>query len=150
GGQLPLLFADQRRRKSQPRRPPLVCFGPGRHPDPAVRITGMIERLDEFENPSGLPWDRGPGHLAANQALCDGGEAAVEPLLKCLESDGRVTRAVAGRDSFRRGSGTVTSVAEVAKQVLARHLAGLDFRFPTGDVLFTFDATARKELAVRV
>jgi hypothetical protein len=86
---VPDVLADQERRAREKKREPVVCLGPGRMADPKKRIAALIARLDEVTNAV----DRGEDD-AVIRALIREGEPAVEPLLKCLEKDNRLTRQI--------------------------------------------------------
>lgn len=93
---LDVLLADQERRARQTRVPAIV-IGPGREVDPRRRIAALIERLDEVlvqSTPAGWPISLHDEYVL--QALIREGDAAVEPLLDCVEKDDRLTRSLEG------------------------------------------------------
>jgi hypothetical protein len=124
--QLPALTADLKRRAATFPRKPIVCFGPGRHPDRAVRISALIDRLDDV---SGGQWVYpGGAYLAGSlvvQALEHEGADAVEAVLKEMRADTRLTRTIEfGQDYW---PGTVQGVSKPLMEVLKHS----DF-YPTG------------------
>ena len=105
-GPLPALLADQERRFLKPKRPTVAAAAITNYPAPFRRIAALIEDLDEigvrqFGQPGGLG---GFGGDYAVSMLIKEGTNAIEPLLKCLETDAgqRLTRSVSfGRDFHR-------------------------------------------------
>jgi hypothetical protein len=82
--QLPHILTDQERRVAAPPRQPVVCVGPGRHPDPAVRVAALIDRLDEASVQHMFQYFLGGGHWNRDpvvRSLADEGDAAIEALL---------------------------------------------------------------------
>jgi hypothetical protein len=122
--QLPDLLTDQRRRARAAPRPPVVCLGPGREPDQVRRIAALIDRLDEV---SGCLF--GEGYVSPNPivaALVREGQPAIEPLLRCYETDTRLTRTIySARPLVSRGR--TLAVHELAYQALAALLEDYDF-----------------------
>ncbi len=108
-GPLPALLADQERRALQKPAP----RAPAR--DKARRIAGLIRALEDARAPQmGQPGGVSFSFDATVRALIEEGEAAVEPLLDCLEKDQRLTRSVQfHRDFFRH------------REVLGTHRAAL-------------------------
>jgi hypothetical protein len=90
--QLPEFLADQERRAREPKRVPAPK---ATSPDRAARIAALIRDFDQVhQEPFFFP---GAADLAADaivQAVIKEGDAAVEPLLDCLEHDNRLTRTV--------------------------------------------------------
>jgi Leucine-rich repeat (LRR) protein len=91
-GELPALLADQERRASRKADP---AGPPAKEKDQQKRIRGLIR---ELENVGARQWGQ-PGGVSFELDgslgdLVKEGEAAVEPLLKCLEEDERLTRSV--------------------------------------------------------
>src|SRR5262249_47351353 len=91
------LLADQERRAKEGPRETVVCVGPSREPDQQKRIAALILRLNEINamqsNFSGTTYP----HFADDaivQALIQEGQPAVEALLKCYETDNRLTRTI--------------------------------------------------------
>jgi hypothetical protein len=100
---LPELLADQERRASQARRDLVLHVGLGRYSDQQARIAALIQDLEnagvrQFSQP-GAPDFRQEPIVAA---LIGEGEAAVEPLVDCMENDSRLTRAVGYWRDFDR------------------------------------------------
>jgi len=96
--QLPQLLRDEERRcQEAPYVPVLQTIPP---PQGTDRINGLIRDLEnvsehQMSQPGGVMLSGSP----IIQALIAEGDAAVEPLIKCLESDQRLTRSVGfGRD----------------------------------------------------
>jgi hypothetical protein len=150
-GQLPDLLADQKRRAKEGPHPPVVCVGPGREPDPARRIAALIERLDEV---SARQWGQ-PGGVNLSDdpvvaALIREGDPAIEPLLRCFETDARLTRSVHFWRDFSQ-SRTALAVHEAAYVALGALLQETDFRpRATGDNLTRGGEEPRKRLAEQV
>ncbi len=98
-GDLPRLLADQERRAAEAKAPPPA---PAKG-DQAARVRALVRGLQDV---SARQWGQ-PGGVGLNtdgtvEALVREGEAAVEPLLKSLEQDRRLTRSVRfHRDFFR-------------------------------------------------
>lgn len=92
---LPELLADQERRAREPSPAPPVADAPQ-----AERISAAIRALDQV---AARQWGQ-PGGISFGgqeiQALVSEGEAAIEPLLACLESDKRLTRSVSFHRDF--------------------------------------------------
>jgi hypothetical protein len=120
-GQLPELLTDLERRDREGTHVSIISLGTANFPDQSKRITMLIHDLDlngarQWSQPGGV-------NLADDAvvlALIQEGDAAVEPLLDCLEHDQRLTRSVSfGRD-FSRGRRVlaVSSAAMVALQTI--------------------------------
>lgn len=117
--QLPVLLTDLERREREGPRHSILDRGLTNLTNPTERIAALIHDLD-----LAAPRQMGqPGMvIAANDplvaALIAEGDPAVEPLLDCMESDQRLTRAVGfGRDFHR--SRTVLPVSSAARQALS-------------------------------
>jgi len=100
---LPRFLADEARRVKTPRKAPFTLAAIIAEKDRTKRIAALIDGLDEVnESKMGEP---GGVMLAWNptvKALIAEGEAAVAPLIDCLEKDTRLTRSVdSGRSFFR-------------------------------------------------
>jgi hypothetical protein len=113
---------DQKRRLRSP-HPPVPCIGPGREPNQSRRIAALIDRLDEVA----VREIDTPGSFGERlqddpvvQALIAEGAAAVEPLIKCIEKDDRLTRSIVY--PFRDYSFTPIGVCEPAHHALRRIL----------------------------
>ena len=110
---LPPLLADQERRANEPKVARMIppeearAFAFSREittdtpeiarlrirvPDQAKRIASLIRELEETVAPAGPMGGVDMSSAAAVQALVTEGEAAVEPLLDCLENDPHLTR----------------------------------------------------------
>ncbi len=133
--QLPVLEADVARRvREKPSTPVIVSGQPARGP---ARIAALIRDLDQayaeqMSNPGETDIDEDP----TVQALENEGAPAVEPLLKCLVEDNRLTRA-----RFTEGmdfDGPIIPVYEAAYKALFRIL---NVSFP----LFDDDSQGQKE-----
>ena len=104
---------------------------PPRGTDPAPRIAALIRDLDQIAQrpmagPGGMPLWMDP----AVAAIIAEGDAAVDPLLRVLESDTRLTRLASGPAMVRRGPSrqrTMTTVADAAYSALTRILRMTDF-----------------------
>jgi hypothetical protein len=143
---LPSLLADQERRnrnKPEPAQP--------KEKDRSRRIAGLIRQL---ENVSARQWGQ-PGGVDLGgdgtvQAFIQEGDAAIEPLLKCLEEDQRLTRSVHfHRDFFRHRS--ILGVHEAAYVALVGILQTSFFGVAsTGDDLTARGAEGRKKVAAAI
>lgn len=138
-GQLDRLRADQERRARAGARE--------RRIDPKDQARRIAARIDALEDVAARQWGQ-PGGVALNidgtvEALVKEGEAAVEPLLRCLERDDRLTRSVRfHRDFFRHRH--ILSVREAAYTALVAILKTSTFDRPTGRDEAADAATARK------
>ena len=124
---LPPLLADQRRRATESAYTPTLHDEKG--PQGGERITGLIRDLELVcAHQSGQPGGVNLAEDPIAQALIQTGDAAVEPLLVCLENDTRLTRSVSfHRDFFPRR--TILSVYQAAYAVLINILHA-DFSGP--------------------
>jgi len=117
-GQLPDVLVDLERRDQEGPRVSILTAGITNVTGQTERITRLIHDLDlvgarQMGQPGGV-FIEGESIVSA---LIGEGDAAVEPLLDCLEHDTRLTRSVTfGRD-FHTGR-TVISVHNVADQAL--------------------------------
>lgn len=99
---LSVLQQDAARRVAEPARPPLDMVALKKQ-EQTERIAQLIRRLDEVDV---RQWGQ-PGEVNLDihpvcEALIAEGAAAVEPLLRVIQQDNRLTRSVAfGRDFFR-------------------------------------------------
>jgi hypothetical protein len=78
-------------------RRPIICFGPGRHPNPDVRIASLIERLDGAVGQPTFACYQSRISFANDpivRALVREGDRAVGPLLRCMVRDRRMTSAI--------------------------------------------------------
>ncbi len=116
---LPKLLADQERRRAEKPRVHVQLPDGKNFPKRAERIAALIADLDEV---GARQWGQ-PGGVALGgnsivQALIREGDAAVEPLLQCLEKDDRLTRSVHfHRDFFT--SRSLIGVHEAAYDALS-------------------------------
>ncbi len=119
--QLDDLLLDQERRASTPRGPV-----PKKGSDPKARIEALIRDLDLIAERPQLFGMASPARSARIDELVAEGDAAVEPLLKALEADDRLTRTVStGRGlSIER---TVHQVQEAEFAALSRILHTSEF-----------------------
>lgn len=96
---LPALLQDEQRRVAEKPKPPALDEAM-KIADKSGRIAALIRDLEEIDErqwgqPGGVGVDASPIVLALEKE----GQDAVEPLIKCLESDNRLTRSVSfGRD----------------------------------------------------
>lgn len=147
----PDLLADEQRRLAEPARRSALDAGPQKYPTKATYIAALIADLEsvsatQMGQPGGVPLADDP----IVQALVKQGDDAVEPLLKCLESDTRLTRSVSfGRDfSYYR---QLLGVYEAAYVALCNILQDsfYDVR-STSDDLTGGGAAARAAIAAKI
>jgi len=146
-GSLPKVMADQQRRAERTTKP-LSLDQARKISDKAQRIKALIALLDEVSaRQMGQPGGVSLGSDSIVQALVTEGEAAVEPLIECLEHDERLTRSVHFWRDFHR-SRSPLAVHEAAYVALANILQK-DFFSPqsTGDDLSARESDTRKRLA---
>ncbi len=151
--QIPRFLADQERRaraaSQLPRR------------EPRDRIAGLIRDLDEIRRGTRWPYWTDPMASPTARALIAEGDAAVGPLLDCLEHDDRLTRAVqtmqdrlgpGGGLSTRRDLGflEVVGVEQIATGVLEKILGTHDFGPWPPEVMALERKLTRAELAARI
>jgi hypothetical protein len=122
--QVAALHDDQERRAREPRRGEV----PPRGAEPGPRIAALIANLDQI----GQPQKVFPGGVdlrgtPAVRALIDEGDAAVEPLLRVLESDNRLTRSVSSRHRRDPRYRNILEVHEVAYVALMEILRTRNF-----------------------
>lgn len=124
--EFPRFLADQERRAREPARRPAVEAMPA---DRAARIAAPLRDFDRLSQ--GLPHQQGgpvgPYWDAAFQAVVKEGDAAVGPLLDCLERDNRLTRVVERDARFRSRYLHVQGVDEFAYQALVSILGTREF-----------------------
>ncbi len=132
------LLADQRRRTRK-------------QPVPKTEIDALLLELEnvnarQYSQPGGV-------HLGTDErvkALIAVGDAAVEPLLKCLENDRRLTRAASYHRSFYPKR-TIITVADAAYVALSGILQQSFFRAQsTSDNLSGRDLEYRREIAQQI
>jgi hypothetical protein len=125
--QLPQILADLERREKERRRLSTDQAALRMITNQSERISALIRNLElvqarQWRQPGGVDLNDDP----VTAALIQEGDAAVDPLLDCLERDKRLTRSVRfGRD-FHVGR-TVLPVADAARRVLESILQ-TDFR----------------------
>ncbi len=124
---LSALLADQERRAKAVKRSRVSPEEIARYPQGQARIAALIESLDEV---SARQWGQPGGvDLAEDkivEALIKEGEEAVEPLLRVLESDERLTRSVSFFRNFFYQRHPIT-VAEAAYRALTEILKSDSF-----------------------
>lgn len=132
--QLPAFLADCERRVAQP--------------NPSLPKNDIPALIDDLQNVNARQWGQPGGVSLAGDArvaaLVKRGNEAVEPLLKTLENDSRLTRSVSfGRDFFRQRH--LISVSEAAYAALT-DLLRVDFK--------TYNANgeplSKKQLATQI
>ena len=141
--QLDELLLDQERRAATPRGPV-----PKKGGDPKARIEALIRDLDLIAEHPQMRGMASPERSARVDELVAEGDAAVEPLLKALETDDRLTRTV----SEGRGSSiqrTIHHVQEAEFFALERILRTSEFASLRQVFLkkTSADPAARKEAA---
>lgn len=124
-GPLPVLIADSERRLAAPSAPALKTIAV--IPQQRRRIAALIQALEQVH---ARQWGQPGGvNLAEDpvvQALTKEGEAAMEPLLNCLEHDTRLTRSISfGRDFFMQRN--LISVAAAANAAICNILQTNNF-----------------------
>ncbi len=101
--QLPQWLVDLERRAREPVSKSALEAGLTNFPSQSKRIAALIKDLDQVSAPQmsqpGMVMPEGDPIVAA---LIKEGDAAVEPLLRCLEHDTRLTRSVGFSRDFRR------------------------------------------------
>lgn len=138
-GMLPALLADEERRARA--GADTARANPALRADPAARVAALIEDLDQISGPF---FGRSPGRALEGdprvQALVREGAAAVEPLLRAVEGDERLTRAVwlheHGLVLVRAHSAAAVAVSLIVEEAPAWS--------------FDVDAAARRELAAEL
>jgi hypothetical protein len=142
-GQLDDLLLDQERRASTPRGPV-----PKKGGDPKARVEALIRDLDLIAEPSLMYGMASPANSARVGELVAEGDAAVEPLLKALEADDRLTRTVSTGRGFSIER-TVHQVQEAEFAALTQILRTSEFD-PLRQVFLkktSADPTAKVEAA---
>jgi hypothetical protein len=131
---LPALLADQERRAKEPSPE----GDPSKVADRDARIAALIRGLDGIAGQPGPLGGSSPAGTSVVQALVKEGDAAVGPLLECLEHDDRLTRTV---DRDRRhntrfvGVGTVGEAAYSALvAILGTRELGPNARYFSGSI----------------
>ncbi len=115
--QLPALLADLERREKEGARVSVITTGVTNISDQTKRVAELVRDLDLVQaHQWGQPgWVNLPEDPIVSALIAEG-DAAVDPLLDCLEQDQRLTRSVGfGRDFHRsRTVIAVSSAADVA------------------------------------
>ena len=145
------LLADQERRAHEPNRKILSLTAIEKISDQFKRIAALIEHLDQiYARQDGQPGGVMFGENPTVRALIREGDPAVEPLLRCLESDPRFTRSVHFWRDFA-ASRTVMSVSEPAYTALTAilHQTFFDTR-SSGDSLTSHGWKTREEVAAMI
>jgi len=148
--QLPDLLADQERRAKAPHAPDMLPITPQRYPDTARRVAALIDQFDDIQ--AGQMGQPGGVYLAneITVQLVKEGDAAVEPLLHCLESDTRLSRSVHFWRDFAR-SRHVLGVQEAAYNALTEILHTQFFGTNvTGDDLTSHGLEGRRQVAASI
>jgi len=122
--QFPEILADLERREKEGPHISIITTGVTNVANQSERIADLIHDLDLAQaHQWGQPGGVNLAEDSTVSALIGEGDAAVEPLLDCLEHDKRLTRSVGfGRD-FHRGR-TVLAVNSAAKVALQTILQG--------------------------
>jgi hypothetical protein len=120
--QLPQILADLERRAREGKRVSVLESGLQTIPQKSARIAALIRDLDlaqarQWEQPGGVDLSDDP----IVKALIAEGDAAVDPLIACLEGDQRLTRSVQFRRDFARNR-TVLTVNRAAMVSVERIL----------------------------
>lgn len=127
--QLPRLVADLERRARGPKQKSVLEIGVTNITSQSKRIAALIEDLDLVQARQwGQPGMVNPAEDPIVGALIQEGDAAVGPLIDCLESDKRLTRSVGFSRDFHRDRVVipVSSAARAALQMILR----VQFRTP--------------------
>jgi hypothetical protein len=148
---LPALLADQERRARAPKRERVLDVGLDKYPDRQERIAALIRDFEESTRGGGIWFGEEP----VIDALIKEGDAAVEPLLRCLVEDDRLTRAE--RHGMKRPPAHYHSLIPVREKAY-RALQGIarTRHFDPGTPSWKFDdkldegTKARKYVADRI
>ena len=141
---LPALLADQERRTRKPDRQPRELADLEKIADQPARIAALIDSLDETSG--GGPFN-GMAGSATIQAIAREGYPAVDPLLKALESDDRLTRATGGDDRHGTRTRDITPVSRLAYTALVQILGTSQFS-PDSNLSYFYDDDPTKRRAV--
>jgi hypothetical protein len=140
--QLDELLADQERRAAEPPRGPI----PGRDADPKARVAALILNLDQIaEHQMSNPGGPSPGSSPLVRDLVAMGDPAVEPLLKALVDDTRLTRSIAygrGIGDYRRVSPTLDAIMPALDGLMKASVPGV-----TAQMRYQPDAASRRAMA---
>jgi hypothetical protein len=142
------LRADGQRRLQEKNRTHVLTVGVEKYPDQSKRIAALIDDLDQVNaRQMGQPGGVALGEDRVVRALIAEGEAAVQPLLTCLEKDARLTRSVHFWRDFAKYR-SFTKVYEAAYVALSGILKQSFFTpAATGDDLSQREAAQRQALA---
>lgn len=143
-GQLDALLADHERRAAMPPRTPV----PPKGGDPAARVAALIRDMDQIDvQQMSNPGAAHPGSSYPVKFLIEEGDPAVEPLLKALESDERLTRSVSHGRSAMDISSYVHPVGEAVFSALVGILKTNEFESQRTYGWNTPTQASRKSLA---
>jgi hypothetical protein len=119
---LPQLVTDLERRFQEPHPSGLTGIAALNLTDRSKRIAGLIAGMDQIQVLQlSQPGIVQPQESEIGQALIKEGEAAVEPLLECMEKDRRLTRSVGYSRAFNRDR-VIISVSRAACMTLQQIL----------------------------
>ncbi len=150
--QIPRFLADQERRAREAAQPP--------RREPRDRVAGLIRDLDGIRGARWPDWTD-PTATTTVRALIAEGDAAVGPLLDCVEHDERLTRAIrTWRDVVGVGGGMSTrqdvryleilGVEQIAERALEKILGTNDFGPWPPEVVSRKRKLTRAELAAGI
>ena len=143
---LPELLADQEGRARRPPRPARDLAGASAIADPSGRIAALIDLLDEARGTGNRMVFRPEPEDSPLRAIIREGKAAVEPLLKAIESDDRLTRQVQGDDRHGTRLRRFTPVYQQADSALTTILGTGQFS-NNAVSLYDADHARRREYA---
>ena len=145
--QLPDLIADEQARLQEPPHTPVLSTVPP--PQGAERIAGLIRDLElESAQQMGFPGGVDLMDDPIPQALVKEGDPAVEPLIKCLEEDTRLTRSLQVIRPWMRNGQEIIPVNRAAFSALAHILNTSQFGIEPYEALSTADG--RKALGEKI
>ncbi len=121
---LPVFLADQERRAREPKRVPALKSA---FPNPTARIAALIRDFDQVAQEPFFFGRPSVAKDAVGEAVIKEGEAAVEPLLECLEHDDRLTRTINWDVRHRSRSFHIQGVDEAAYDTLSAILGTREF-----------------------
>ena len=142
---LPALLADQERRARKPDRQPRELADLEKIADQPARIAALIDGLEEFGQ-GGSDFFI-PMSDKTVMAIVREGSPAVDPLLKVLESDDRLTRSTRGDDRHGSRTRSITPVYQLAYTALTQILGTSQFS-PDSNLSYFYDADPTKRRAV--
>jgi hypothetical protein len=149
--QVPVLLADQQRRTKQPKRQQVLTAGLNKYPNKQQRISALIEDLEEvFILQGGQPSYPSLIRHPIIQGLVAEGEAAVEPLVACLETDTRLTRTIYYFRDFSQNR-LIIGVHEAAYVALSAILkTAFVKRFERFHQMYSQGMEGRQEIAAKI